>query len=351
MRYFICICHCLLVMISLHSQEIKEYDLEMQAKHSEQKGYDASFRVNYFENIILRTELSSDVTRLQFFSGRTGELLAIRPVAEYRLGYSLDYKWVAVGFSFTPKFLLNTQNIEELNNGESLGFNINFYYTDQWRQELGYQYYKGFFRDGPQRSTGLGDVLLENTTLKTIQGSTFFIVNPEYSFRAHYIQTERQLKSAGSLIPRLRYSFSALKPNFGNLTNYEEVVQINSLDFTAQIGYLYTFVYERKWFATVGLHPGFGYNYSLNRFSDGSIADKTYNSLTFALNNEVGLGYNNYRWFFGVAYNWRNYNYANNQKDQFARDFVSFNIYMGYRFNDNKPMRKFFGWFEDNLGF
>ena len=28
-----------------------------------------------------------------------------------------------------------------------------------------------------------------------------------------------------------------------------------------------------------------------------------------------------------------------------------FNLYFGYRFNDNKPMRKFFGWFEDTFGF
>lgn len=221
MRDFVYFCIGLLVMIPLHSQTVRDYHLEMQARHSEQKGYDASYLVNYFQNIILRTELSSDVTRLQFLSERTGELLAIRPAAEYKLGFSFNYKWIAIGFSFTPEFLLNTQKMEELNNGKSLGFNIKFFYTDRWRQELGYQSYKGFFRDGPQRFTGLGDVLLDDTTLETIQGSTFFIVNPDYSFRAHLVQTERQLKSDGSLIPKIRYSYSVLKPNFGNITNYE----------------------------------------------------------------------------------------------------------------------------------
>ena len=65
----------------------------------------------------------------------------------------------------------------------------------------------------------------------------------------------------------------------------------------------------------------------------------------------VAIGYNDYRWFFGTSLNYRNNNYTNNQEDEFNNLSDYFKLYLGYRFNDNKPMRKFFGWFEDQFGF
>ena len=51
-----------------------------------------------------------------------------------------------------------------------------------------------------------------------------------------------------------------------------------------------------------------------------------------------------------IKYDTENYTYINNvEKTADVRAY--FNIHLGYRLNDNKPMRKFFGWFEDHLGF
>ena len=44
-------------------------------------------------------------------------------------------------------------------------------------------------------------------------------------------------------------------------------------------------------------------------------------------------------------------NNLNNENNQISRDSEYFQVHLGYRLNDNKPMRKFFGWFEDHLGF
>ena len=41
---------------------------------------------------------------------------------------------------------------------------------------------------------------------------------------------------------------------------------------------------------------------------------------------------------------------TNNENDQVNRDSSYIKVHFGYRFNDNKPMRKFFGWFEKTLG-
>ena len=265
------------------------------------------------------------------------------------MGLSLDYKWIAIGFAFTPKFLLNKQDLQELNDSKAFAMSLNFFFSDRWRQELKYNYYQGFFSSTSTAGDDL-DIQLKNTVLQSIEGSTYFIVNRNYSFRAHYAQTERQLKSAGSLIPRLIFNYSVTETNFTDVPEVEEIDLINSFDLIAQVGYLYTFVYNKKWFATVGVHPGIGYNYSQYKYGDNNLSKELFNNLTFAIESELNIGYNSYRWFFGTSYKLKNYNYSNSDIDEFKRNSGSFNIYLGYRFNDNKPMRKLFDWFEDKLG-
>ena len=79
--------------------------------------------------------------------------------------------------------------------------------------------------------------------------------------------------------------------------------------------------------------------------------DLTFSNTIFAVEPEFGIGYNNYRWFYGISGNWRNFNHTNNEAGQFNRNQSYFMMHFGYRFNDNKPMRQFFGWFEEHLGF
>lgn len=341
----------ILIIFNVHfcftySQNIRPYDLEKQAEHAENKGYDPSYRVNYFENIIIRSYLNSDVASFQFRALSDDTEYNIVPAAEYLMGVSLDYKWIAIGVSFSPDFLKN--NDFKGANNESLKLEINFFYSDQLRQELSVSYLKGFLNTNNNASnTDLQ--LLNNTTLTTFQGSTFYIANKNFSFRAHYAQTERQLRSAGSLIPKLTYAYTITEPNITSDLLEIETLKLNSIDIIGQIGYMYTFVARQKWYATIGIHPGIGYNYAEYNLKDQS--DLLFNNLTFAIENELSIGYSNYRWFFGLSGNWRNYNMINNEKDQFNRDSEYFQVHLGYRFNDNKHMRKFFGWFEDHLGF
>jgi len=334
-----------LYVCSSFSQNIRPYDIEKQAEHAKNKGYNPSYRVNYFENIIIRSFLNSDVASFQYRTLSGDTKFNIVPAAEYLIGASLDYKWIAVGVSFSPDFLKNN-DFEGVNN-ESLKVVVNFFFTDQWRQELSVSYLKGFLNKG-EAGPNSDLQLLNNTTLTIFQGSTFYIANKNFSFRAHYAQTERQLRSAGSLIPKLTYAYNITEPNITSDILETQTLKLNSIDIIGQIGYLYTFVAKEKWYATIGIHPGVGYNYAEYNLKDQS--NQLFTNVTFALDNELSIGYNSYRWFFGLTGNWRNYNNVNNENDQISRDSEYFQVHLGYRLNDNKPMRKFFGWFEDHLG-
>ncbi|WP_157962257.1 DUF4421 family protein [Winogradskyella aurantiaca] len=337
------------VVLWSYSQEMRPYDLEMQAKHAEKKGYDPTYRVNYFENIIIRATYTNNLNNLQFLDTANGNAVDLRPAAENLLGVSVDYKWIAIGVSYAPQFLITTADQELQNSSESLKLNLNFFYSDQWRQELNYTYNRGFKVSSNFDLREQDIIRLQNIELQVIQGSTYFIANKNYSFRAHYAQTERQLRSAGSLIPKIYYGYSIFRPTIGNFSETDQTTEVESFDFIGSVGYLYTFVHNQKWIATGGLHPGIGYNNSSYEYNNDK--EDIFNSVSFTFKGEVTLGYNSYRWFWGVNGFWQNFNNSNNQNIQLNRDTLFVMAYMGYRFNDNKPMRKFFGWFEDTFGF
>jgi hypothetical protein len=339
-----------LISQGLIAQEIRDYDLEMQAKHAEEKGYDPGYRVNYFENIILRSTFSANQFNLQYLNGNNGNTIDLTPAAENLIGFSVDYKWIALGVSFAPQFLISAEDQELIKSSETLKLDLNFFYSDRWRQEFSYIYNRGF------RVTANFDLseteldAIRNTELQVIQGSTYFIANRNYSFRAHYAQTERQLRSAGSLIPKISYSYSIIQPTTSSFVeNPEATARILSFDLIGSVGYLYTFVHNKKWLATFGVHPGVGYNNARYDYNDKT--RDIFDSASFILKSEITLGYNSYRWFYGVNTFWQNFNNSNNENTELNRDAVFFMAYLGYRFNDNRPMRKFFGWFEEHLGF
>lgn len=327
---------------------MRDYDKDMQEAHANMKGYDPQYRVNYFENIVLKSFITSNESNFQFRSLlNNDDVIDLIPAGQYLMGLALDYEWIAVEVSFSPEFLQS--NVLENSNATSYSVSLNFFYSDRWRQEFRLLHNQGFVnRNRHQNSLIIDQNLLNSTTLTMLQGSTFYIANNNFSYRAHYAQTERQLKSAGSFIPTLRYAYSVVKPNLPQEST-SLATNFNSIDITAQLGYLHTFVASKKWYFTLGLFTGLGYNSSSYESVNGN--ELTFNNTIFAVEPEFGIGYNDYRWFYGISGNWRNFNHTNNEAGQFSRDQAYFLVHFGYRFNDNKPMRQFFGWFEEHLGF
>lgn len=335
----------------VYAQKMRPYDKMMQQKHAQKKGYDTLYRVNYFENIILKTEYISDIGELKYINNSNKSTLTLRPISEYKLGVSLDYKWIAIGFSFSPRKNVNSEHLDKKEESNSTGLSLNFFYSDRWRQKLSYNIYNGFYSEITRDNSEDKSIFLGDASFESFEASTFFIINRNFSFRAHYALTERQLKSAGSFIPRIRFLHGKTNINFNNDEFINEIDQISNTSLIAQIGYLHTFVYNKKWYATIGAHPGVGYSYTNLNFYKINNSSHTYNDLGLALKTELSLGYNSYRWFFGAAFTVKNYNLATHKEDEFEGVTDYFSFHLGYRLDDNKPMRKFFGWFEDHLGF
>jgi hypothetical protein len=338
----------LLINCQLAAQNLDEYYLSIQKRHAEAFDYNPEYRVNYIENIAIKTLYYSDIAVYQFRSLDTGTNIELNPVAESLIGFSMDYKWFGLTLSFAPDFLLSSEDQNLVKNSRSLKIDLTGFYSDQWGQSLTILFNKGFNVDFSTDLSPEEIKALQNTEFQYYGGSTFFIVNQNFSYRANFNQTERQLKSAGSFLPRLTYAYSVTKPDLTAVNTDLLAKKIRSFDLIADLGYYYNFVLHKKWYLTLGAQPGVGFNYTNYEVVDSP--SEAFASINFAFNGEAGLGYNSYRWFFGLTGNWRNYNNTNNENDQINRDSAYFLLHLGYRFNDNKPMRKAFGWVEQTLG-
>lgn len=321
-----------------------------EIQHAKTKGYNPSYRVNYFEKMIFQVEINSnsDNFYIQNLSYSKNRQRSFVPNDVLKVKFSFDYKFLGLNFSISPNFL---QTDKDPRKGETktLDFSFKFFYTDRLRQEVTYKTIKGFYLEDLKTFEPLET--FNDLQISTIGGKTFFIVNKNFSYRSFETMTERQIKSNGSIIPSVSYYFNNLETNQNTGRNIN-LKNIKSFDTYFQLGYMYNFVLHKKWFATVGVHPGIGLNKSTNYFTNSLNEDFTKTSsinVNYNIDANIAIGYNNKNFFTGVKSSYKNFDYNNKNSTEIKNEKTSFGIYAGYRFNENKHIKKGFEYIERKL--
>jgi hypothetical protein len=176
--------------------------------------------------ITVRPFLLNTSNSLKVRSRRSSEELDLTANKEDRLGASVAFRSLVLSYSFAPNFLANNKD-----NKNSRIFNLHLRtFLGQWMQTFTLFDEKGFFLENDLQS-----IYLPETASLKIGGSTSYIVNPNFSFRALVSQNEKQTKSTGSFIPRIVYFYSVfdLKDEFGNRA------KLKSFDFALAPSYYY----------------------------------------------------------------------------------------------------------------
>ena len=238
---------------------------------------------------------------------------------------------------------------------KSFDFQINSY-----GQKLGYdvsfQSYRGFYRKNPREFDAQWSVIRgypQRADLRSLNVglNVYYIFNQsQFSYQAAFNQTERQLRSAGSLLllsslfhSRLR-SDSTLYPVSGTAPQgiaFEDG-SFNILAFAP--GYVHTFVVNKDFYVSPSLFWGLALrqqNYRVdNRYRSGlDVGQK--------INFRVAAGYYGRKIFAGI-----NFVLDNNRMDlenvRLKTSSVNTKLFVGYRFNrvfghnvQNKALDKF----------
>jgi hypothetical protein len=266
---------------------------------------DTAFYIIYPEKITTRFYFSQKYTSFTAqASGATADL-KYRPNTTLNMGIGATYHNfslnLAVGFGF-----LN--NDAEKGKTKYLDLQSHMY-PGKWSFDLFAQLYKGYYlkpkgyaSNDPARYYQRPDIDVNHFGIAAYRIRN----NKRFSYNAAIIQNEWQKRSAGSLLYGAEIYYTVIKGDSAfvptNISNRYPQAGINNLNFFSigpGVGYAYTLVVQKHFFATGSLTLNMNLGFSAEKSNTGK-ANKTYVNPTSIF--RLAAGYNSSSW--NVSANW-----------------------------------------------
>ncbi len=267
------------------------------------------------------------------------------------MGLGMSFKGIGFEFQYNPPGLNNDD--AKFGASKQLAFATNangrrFIYDVYYRYNQGYHTtatYKTLNDTGGFTYEHIYRPDIKNTNL----GAELVYVfnNKRFSSSAPYNLTQKQKKSAGSLLLGTFGSLYAIEADsviFPDSLRYafKEEVQFKSagsITWGISCGYTYTLIFGKNWFVNLYTLPGLAVQqyYSTNAYDQTSHSSTAIGAV---LQSRFSLGYNKKRYFIGIS--WTNTNYFVNNDNKSSLNYKNgcFRFYYGHRFDLRKVLKK-----------
>jgi len=231
------------------------------------------------------------------------------------LNVGVNYDFISFSFGFAPDVFADNRN-----NRDSKMFSTSLnLFPGRIVQHFDLYYQKGMSLDVAGSDAG---IYLKNLKSLKIGGSTSYLFNPNYSFRAIAMQDEKQLRSAGSFAPGISYYYTQIDgtkvENMGG--------QIHFIDVAVNPAYYYTWVLGGNFRFAAGLSAGAGITWTIDE-------PETMSAALYQGSVMLAPGYNSKTWFFGI---YGKYTYADHKSDvavNISDSVTMLTAFVGYRFD------------------
>lgn len=258
-----------------------------------------------------------------------------------KLSFSVDYKFISASVSFAPGFFPGN-NDDDLKGKSSLQDIRLRFFPGRFIQTLHYKRLKGFYLKNtasvlPDWEEG-HDPYIQFPKLQShsFGGSTSFVFNPEFSLQSLLYQREWQKYSEGSFVPSANYSLTFLTDDFSTFKGKER-----ELDFSLDLAYYYNRVIANKFYISPYAYAGAGIRFINYRQKGEEInTEEKDQYFTYEYGAGIHLGYNSENFFCGGRVNYSSLNYTEENKNGFRDDSFYGLIFIGYRFNTPKKVKK-----------
>jgi len=265
-------------------------------------------------------------------------------------GFVFSYKFASIRLGVRPGLSEN----EKKNKGKSdkFRFRIKLLF-DNWTHTLQYNYNRGFYIENSQDFIPTGDntnftIQFPHLTTNILSGTSQYKLNKNFSFKAIQSNTEIQLKSAGTFMPGINYTYYDVtgtdKTKNGNseIIQREEYSDYNGFIVILNAGYYYTFVKNHYWYINLNVNPGIGIDfYKTTFYTASNSSDQHFNETFFSINSGVTAGYNGKKYYFGFEFNYQVSSKViddNNISSKSKRG--NYHVFVGYRFKPPKLITK-----------
>ncbi|WP_256472435.1 DUF4421 family protein [Flavobacterium sp. B183] len=242
-----------------------------------------------FENkASVRTYLSMKFISLQQETG--GDMKRFMPNTPMSLGFGVSVKNTIIDFSYG--YGLSFLKDKEKGRTKALDFQIHNY-GRKFIIDLFIQKYHGFYTaDDSDKNIQL------YPDLKIQQYGAFgqYVFNhKKFSYKAAFVQNERQLKSAGSFLLGGGVYFSKIGSDSSFV--HKSKNSLRNFQFGISGGYAYTWAISKRWFTSGSVT--LGANVGTERINDfGKQKIEIYPTFF----PRIALGYNKERWSLGLSY-------------------------------------------------
>ncbi len=308
------------------------------------------FIEDYNNQLNIKFDVSNEIENyyIPFDQG----ILNIRPNLGINYALVFNYRFVSLRLGIRPK--PSSESIENKGKTNSFRMSIKFLF-DKWNHQFEYNYIEGYYVNNStdifselSGSDSNRHVQFPSLTTSIFSGSSLYKINKNYSLKATESQTEVQLKSIGTFMPRIDYRIYSIYGSELFINKQGEEIQRDhyntylGLNTVFNIGYYYTFVHKKNWYLNLFAIPGIGFDlYENTKVTMEDTSDNTYFDLLISFQTGAGLGYNSKRYYFGTEYNHRLTNDKyDGERIQFYTTKNEFHIFIGYRFKAPKSIRK-----------
>ncbi|KUJ61096.1 hypothetical protein AR687_14260 [Flavobacteriaceae bacterium CRH] len=269
---------------------------------------------------------TSNNFQIGFDSQGQKKYIDLIPNRQEQLGLSLSYEFVDISFGFAPKFFdVNKDN----SNSKLFSFNTRFY-VKKWMQSFTFINQKGFYASEDEISV---DFPRMRTT--KIGGTTSYIFNDKFSYKALVNQNEWQTKSSGSFIPTFSFYYTNL-----NLNNEPNSSNGDIYVFSLAPSYFYNFVISDRILIGTGIALGAGIN-----DIDGDT------SALYQLDLNLKLAYNTDRFFAFANLNTLNFVQNDTAETRLNDNISTVKFSVGYRFDPPNKVKEVYEKVNDKMGF
>lgn len=298
--------------------------------------HDTSYIANYNDMLALRFVMNTKLNFFQLQDKASEQSALFRPNRGLNLGIGASYRWFALDLVFNTKIWEDT----DMEDSRFLDFQGRIY-TNKHFLELKLQYYDGYKIDRVNKLSYNDDAQSVRQDIRSLNMGMQYLFAFNYkkfSFKAPFVLSEVQRRSAGSFIAGLGFNVfvingdSSIMPSdqFQDINQSLMYNDMMVLDMSIKAGYMYTYVLHENYFFSLGAIPGIGFSVGDYRIGD---RQRLTPQITWNMKGLGTLGYNDDRMFYGIQCI-LDLNSVN--QDYKARTLIGtgkISLMYGYRFN------------------
>jgi hypothetical protein len=336
-KHFFIIC-ILIFTLPIHRLFAQE-ELDVTDKNTI---HDTAFYIDYYDDFVVRTYISSKYTRYRIRDNSRNLSLDYKPNSKTITGVGFNYKWIGLNLGFGFGFL----NLDNKLYGETKYIDIqSHFYLKRITIDFWGHGFSGYYLENTEKYFPDS---LEYYKRKDIGTSmlgfdiSYLFNHKNFTYKASFVQTAQQKKSAGSFIIGASINLSGINADTLIVPNIDTALHfINGYNYTSsgfinlspKVGYSYHYVFKDKWFASASLLFGIGignaWYLDQTNVLDNAARSGFFSSSTF----RFSMGYSHEEWFAGIGV-------INNQHTILGPDknnninYLSgnFRLYVAYRF-------------------